>query len=171
MSTESTEHTRTTDLAAAALTAMADAAAAIERVLPGLLAVADTLPELIAVRVKAASAGGPEINLQPRTVAATHAWADYLGGTVTIEDSHTDYSTGRYYRRGATADIECAGVRVHIGSCTFYSPDEWAELQAAEDPCHSCGCPKRFDRHADGCPAPTTAVMTLADAHAGGDAR
>jgi hypothetical protein len=22
----------------------------------------------------------------------------------------------------------------------------------AEDPCHPCGCPKRFDRHADGCP-------------------
>ncbi|MFJ5151448.1 hypothetical protein ACIQCF_07640 [Streptomyces sp. NPDC088353] len=21
-----------------------------------------------------------------------------------------------------------------------------------EDPCHPCGCPKRFDRHADGCP-------------------
>jgi hypothetical protein len=29
----------------------------------------------------------------------------------------------------------------------------------AEDPCHPCGCPKRFDRHADGCP-------TLADAAA-----
>jgi hypothetical protein len=27
------------------------------------------------------------------------------------------------------------------------------------DPCHPCGCPKRFDRHADGCP-------TLADAAA-----
>jgi len=22
----------------------------------------------------------------------------------------------------------------------------------AEDPCHPCGCPRRFDRHADGCP-------------------
>ncbi|MDX3314713.1 hypothetical protein P1S61_37800 [Streptomyces sp. ME08-AFT2] len=29
-------------------------------------------------------------------------------------------------------------------------------LQPVEDPCHPCGCPKRFDRHAWGCP-------TLAD--------
>jgi hypothetical protein len=131
VSTESTEPTRTTDLAAAALTAMADAAAAIERVLPGLLAAAHTLPALLAVRVKATSYG-PEINLQPRTVTDTHAWAAYLGCTVTIKDSHTDYSTGPSYRRGATAEIEYDGVRVHIGSCTFYSPDEWAKLQAAE---------------------------------------
>ncbi|WP_333744110.1 hypothetical protein [Streptomyces ardesiacus] len=25
-------------------------------------------------------------------------------------------------------------------------------LRADEDPCHPCGCPKRFDQHADGCP-------------------
>ncbi|MEU5036616.1 hypothetical protein AB0G48_21055 [Streptomyces rubiginosohelvolus] len=24
--------------------------------------------------------------------------------------------------------------------------------EPGEDPCHPCGCPKRFDRHADGCP-------------------
>ncbi|MER6832648.1 hypothetical protein ABT320_01435 [Streptomyces cellulosae] len=33
----------------------------------------------------------------------------------------------------------------------------------AEDPCHPCGCPTRFDRHADGCP-----TLTAAE---GGDAR
>ncbi|MFF9175916.1 hypothetical protein [Streptomyces sp. NPDC014793] len=27
----------------------------------------------------------------------------------------------------------------------------WTETPV-EDPCHPCGCPKRFDRHADGCP-------------------
>ncbi|MGW1546650.1 hypothetical protein [Streptomyces sp. NPDC002346] len=26
-----------------------------------------------------------------------------------------------------------------------------------EDPCHPCGCPKRFDRHANGCTAEVTA--------------
>lgn len=26
----------------------------------------------------------------------------------------------------------------------------------AEDPCHPCGCPKRFDQHADGCPTLAT---------------
>ncbi|MFF9123213.1 hypothetical protein ACF09J_07925 [Streptomyces sp. NPDC014889] len=30
-----------------------------------------------------------------------------------------------------------------------------------EDPCHPCGCPKRFDRHAAGCP---TAVAEAGDA-------
>lgn len=27
-----------------------------------------------------------------------------------------------------------------------------------EDPCRPCGCPKRFDRHADGCPAQAASV-------------
>lgn len=29
----------------------------------------------------------------------------------------------------------------------------------AEDPCRPCGCPKRFDRHADGCPLHQTDVL------------
>ncbi|UUU21675.1 hypothetical protein [Streptomyces sp. DSM 40750] len=41
--------------------------------------------------------------------------------------------------------------------------------EPAEDPCHPCGCPKRFDRHAEGCPTALRAedasdVTTLAPA-------
>jgi len=37
----------------------------------------------------------------------------------------------------------------------FIHPDrEFVDPGAPdEDPCHPCGCPKRFNRHADGCPA------------------
>lgn len=31
-----------------------------------------------------------------------------------------------------------------------------AQQATTEDPCHPCGCPKRFDRHADGCPTEPT---------------
>lgn len=33
----------------------------------------------------------------------------------------------------------------------------------AEDPCHPCGCPKRFNRHTDGCPA--VAARPVEDPH------
>jgi hypothetical protein len=35
----------------------------------------------------------------------------------------------------------------------YIHPDrEFVDPGAPEDPCHPCGCPKRFNRHADGCP-------------------
>ncbi|MEU6661229.1 hypothetical protein [Streptomyces sp. NPDC046821] len=35
---------------------------------------------------------------------------------------------------------------------------------ASADPCHSCGCPRRFDRHADGCPLRDRIAEALATA-------
>ncbi len=35
------------------------------------------------------------------------------------------------------------------------------EIAPAEDPCHPCGCPKRFNRHAYGCPETASAEDTM----------
>ncbi|TXS55222.1 hypothetical protein [Streptomyces sp. t39] len=44
------------------------------------------------------------------------------------------------------ADAIVRGVAVKAGHLTSTQPAE------ATDPCHPCGCPKRFNRHAWGCP-------------------
>lgn len=44
----------------------------------------------------------------------------------------------------------------------------WVDVPtvAVEDPCHPCGCPKRFDRHAWGCPTlPETPRAAVEDPH------
>jgi hypothetical protein len=40
----------------------------------------------------------------------------------------------------------------HVERWTVAGYEDDAEQAAAADPCHPCGCPKRFDRHAWGCP-------------------
>lgn len=47
--------------------------------------------------------------------------------------------------------------REHAAS-TSYSPAPTQTLRADEDPFHPCGCPKRFARHAWGCPTYTPAT-------------
>lgn len=54
------------------------------------------------------------------------------------------------------------GRRPPLVSQDFVSQDELRAMfgiplvapwdEPSEDPCHPCGCPKRFNRHADGCP-------------------
>ncbi|MGW2692418.1 hypothetical protein ACWC3Y_11210 [Streptomyces sp. NPDC001296] len=56
--------------------------------------------------------------------------------------------------RDRIAELEAEKKRVaahaeHLATCLVARSEE---LMAAEDPCRPCGCPKRFDRHADGCP-------------------
>lgn len=34
----------------------------------------------------------------------------------------------------------------------WWEAEQDRKARAAKDPCHPCGCPKRFDRHAWGCP-------------------
>jgi hypothetical protein len=61
-------------------------------------------------------------------------------------------------------DVEADGITRRIVPVQALRED-----RPVEDPCHPCGCPKRFDRHADGCPAAlraedTADILTLADA-------
>ncbi|MDH6224299.1 hypothetical protein [Streptomyces sp. MJP52] len=72
----------------------------------------------------------------------------------------------------AAAIAEAAAYLDEVGSTSAAYILKTCDVpqRAAEDPCHPCGCPKRFDRHAWGCPteADTAAPLPGSPAHAAG---
>ncbi|MGD6750961.1 hypothetical protein [Streptomyces sp. BH105] len=57
------------------------------------------------------------------------------------------------------ADYTCGGcqLRERIAAAL-------AEASVTADPCHPCGCPRRFNRHADGCPIRDRIAQALEEA-------
>jgi hypothetical protein len=97
--------------------------------------------------------GGWKVDLQVHAPHEFEAWRTALQMSPADVDLVV-YGGSNWLRANTTV----CGVRVELSS---------HDLPLPKDPCRPCGCPLRFDRHADGCPAQTTAVTTLAQAHGG----
>ncbi|MEW2636554.1 hypothetical protein AB0903_34240 [Streptomyces sp. NPDC048389] len=168
MSTESTEPARTTDHMAG-VEALESGAFRVGRLVRELRAECPGLWPLIdRINASVFASGSTRLELDVYDADAADQLAAHFG--ITLECSmHASAigGAGGYVHTRGTATID--DVTVEVASVALIDAVEWSQLQAGEDPCHPCGCPKRFDRHADGCPAQTTPVSTLAQAHAGGD--
>jgi hypothetical protein len=55
------------------------------------------------------------------------------------------------------ADLTCGGCALRERISVVLT----AAASAPADPCHPCGCPRRFNRHADGCPVRDRIVEAL----------
>jgi hypothetical protein len=166
VSTDSTEPTRTTDHMAG-VEALESGAFRVGRLVRKLRAECPGLWPLIdRINASVFASGSTRLELDVHDAAAASKLAEHFG--ITLERSMHASSTGGaggYAHTSGTATID--DVTVDVSSVALIDAVEWSRLRAAEDRCHPCGCPKRFDRHADGCSAQTTAVTTLAQAYGG----
>jgi len=111
------------------------------------------------------------VAMQCNTTADFETWRAALGippHTVTLHAyPYSVYLLAQTTICGVRADFTCYRLPLSEEQAA-------AEQPRPEDPCRPCGCPRRFDRHADGCPTLSTppaapVVSTLAETHAGGD--
>lgn len=79
---------------------------------------------------------------QPNHTYQRRRWQFQCLAVAPSPDDGQVRAVGYLGRPGETATVHGMGREQ-------WEHDGWTDVT---DPCHPCGCPKRFDRHADGCP-------------------